>query len=35
MIGDIQSLKPDIREKLFYIIDTCVRDAKTQQAYGI
>lgn len=34
-IEDIQSLKPDIKDKLFYIIDTCIRDAKTQQAYGL
>ena len=31
----MQNLKPDIKEKLFYIVDTCVRDAKTQQAYGL
>lgn len=34
-IEDIQNLKPEIKEKLFYVIDTCIRDAKTQKTYGV
>ncbi len=33
-LEEIQNLKPDIKDKLFYIIDTVIRDTKAQQAYS-
>jgi len=34
-LEDIQNLDSDTKTRLFNIIDTYVRDAKTRQAYGI
>lgn len=33
-IQDIQNLAPDIKEKLFFLIDTVIRDTKAKKAYS-
>ena len=33
-LQDIESMTPDIKEKLFFFIDTVIRDAKAKQAYS-
>lgn len=34
LIQDIESLEPTIREKLLYLANAVIRDAKTKQAYA-
>lgn len=33
-LQDIESLAPQIKDKLFFLIDTVVRDSKAKQAYA-
>lgn len=34
-LQDIQELSPEIKEKMFFFIDTVLRDFKTKQAYTL
>ncbi|MCG8306469.1 MAG: helix-turn-helix domain-containing protein [Cytophagales bacterium] len=34
LIQDIESLEPSIKERLLYLANAIIRDAKTQQAYS-
>lgn len=34
LIQDIDSLEPDIKGHLFYLVNAIIRDAKTQKAYS-
>ena len=33
-LQDIEQMKPDIKEKLFFVIDSIIRDSKAMQAYA-
>jgi len=33
-LQDIENLNPTVKEKLFFLIDTVIRDTKAQQAYA-
>jgi transcriptional regulator with XRE-family HTH domain len=34
-LQEIETMMPTIKEKLFFLIDTVIRDSKAQQAYAI
>jgi transcriptional regulator with XRE-family HTH domain len=34
-LQEIESLVPPVKEKLFFLIDTVIRDTKAQQAYSV
>jgi len=33
-LQDIEQMKPDIKEKLFFVIDSIIRDSKAMQTYA-